>query len=140
MQSVREMLDRDDFEFRFDVGICDASFKVNLSDRDRIVESLATYYTVICVKAYIDQIVDGLKTLGVYELVQSNPRAMQKLFLSRPVPLTSDYILGLFDTCFSLEGTNRREYEEQIMMYWVQFVEIIEGKGMDNYYFVILFT
>ena len=48
MQSVREMLDRDDFEFRFDVGICDASFKVNLSDRDRIVESLATYYTVVC--------------------------------------------------------------------------------------------
>ena len=84
MQSVREMLDRDDFEFRFDVGICDASFKVNLSDRDRIVESLATYYTVVCVKAYIDQIVDGLKTLGVYELVQSNPRAIyaEALFIT----------------------------------------------------------
>ena len=49
--------------------------------------------------------------------MQSNPRAMQKLFLSRPVPLTSDYILGLFETRFSLEGSNRREDEEQIMMY-----------------------
>ena len=51
VQSLREVLDQDDFEFRFDVGICDPSYKINLSDRDRIVESLATYYTVVRVKA-----------------------------------------------------------------------------------------
>ena len=81
-------------------------------------------------KASIDQIVDGLHTLGVYELIQANPHAMHKLLISQPVQLISDYILNLFATKFSSEGSNNREDEEQLIMYWVNFIESIEGKRM----------
>ena len=124
---MRKLLDSDEYAFRFEIGVCDVSSAVKLSDRDRIVLSLANYFTVVVVKAYIDQIVDGLKVLGISELIKANPRTMHKLFVTQPVSLTSDYMLNLFTTRFSPEGANRREDEEQIVMYWVNFIERIEG-------------
>ena len=79
------------------------------------------------IEAYIDQILDGLKALGISELIKANPHAMHKLFVSQPVPLTADYMLDLFTTRFSPEGANRRENEEQTVMYWINFIERIEG-------------
>ena len=111
------------------MGVADISSKVELKDRDRIVQSLANYFTVVRVKAYIDQILEGLNTYGVTELIKANPRAMYKLFTSQPVALTSDYMLNLFTTRFSPDGANRREHEEQLVMYWVHFIERIEGKN-----------
>ena len=77
---MRKLLDSDEYAFRFEIGVCDVSSEVKLSDRDRIVLSLANYFTVVVVKAYIDQIVDGLKVLGISELIKANPRTMHKLF------------------------------------------------------------
>ena len=36
-------------------------------------------------------------------------------------------MLDLFTTRFSPEGANRQEDEEQIVMYWVNLIEPIEG-------------
>ena len=51
---------------------------------------------------------------------------MHKLFLQRPV-LNADYMLDLFNPRLSAPGTNRREDEEQLIMYWINFIEMIEG-------------
>ena len=80
------------------------------------------------VKAQIDQIIDGLNTLGIYDLIKANPHTMHKLLVSRPEPISSDFMLNLFQTRFSLEGSNRREDEEQVVMYWVHFLDMIECK------------
>lgn len=42
MESVRTLLDSEEFSFRFDVGVVDLSRNVELSDRDRLVQPLAT--------------------------------------------------------------------------------------------------
>jgi len=128
VESVRTLLDSEEFSFRFDVGVVDLSRNVEFSDRDQIVQSLATYFTVVRVKASIDQIIDGLNALGMYDLIKANPCTMHKLFVSQPLSLTADYMLSLFQTRLSPEGTNRREEEEQLVMYWVHFIEMIEGK------------
>lgn len=52
---------------------------------------------------------------------------MRKLFLHRPT-LNADYMLNLFQPRLSAPGTNRREDEEQLIMYWTNFIEMIEGK------------
>lgn len=54
-------------------------------------------------------------------------QAMRKLFLHRPT-LNADYMLNLFQPRLSAPGTNRREDEEQLIMYWTNFIEMIEGK------------
>lgn len=128
VEEMRALLDSEEFEFRFDVGVSDVSMKLELSDRDRIVQSLATYFTVVRVKAQIDQMIDGLNTLGIYDLIRANPCAMHKLFVSRPEPITSDFMIRLFETRLSPEGSNRREDEEQVVMCWVNFIDLIECK------------
>ena len=61
---MKTLLDSEEFDFRFEVGVTDLSSKLKLSDCSRIVESLATHFTVVGVKAYIDQII-GLNTRNI---------------------------------------------------------------------------
>jgi len=54
------------------------------------------HFTVVRVKAQLDQMIDGLNVLGViYELIKANPHARHKLLVSKPVPMTSDFIMDL---------------------------------------------
>lgn len=125
---MRSLLESEEFDFRFEVGICDLTSNLQLTARDRIVQSLATHYTVVRVKAQLDQMIEGLHTLGIYEVLKANPHMMQELFLSQPKTISSDFMLDMFDTRFSPDGSNRREDEEQVVMYWCHFIEMIECK------------
>ena len=58
--------------------------------------------------------------------MRANPHTMRKLFLHRPV-LNADYMLYVFKPRLSAPGTNRREDEEQLIMYWINFIEMIDG-------------
>ena len=75
----------------------------------------------------IHEIIDGLNALGMYDLLKANSFTMQKLFVSQPVSLTADYILNYFQTRLFPEGTNRQGEEKQILVYWVHFIEMMEG-------------
>lgn len=126
MEQMKTVLDDDAFDFRFELGITQQPS--TLSDRDCIVQFFAKHFTVVRVKAQLDQMIDGLKALGIYDLIKANPRSMHKLFTSKPAPITSD-VINLFQMRFSPEGSNRREDEEQVVMFWVHFLEMIECKS-----------
>ena len=126
---MRTLLDDDSFDFRFEVGISDLSSKLHLSDRFHLLQSLSTHFTIVQVKAQIDQLIEGLGAIGVYDLMKCNPHIMKRLFTSNPKPLTADFMIDLFQSRFSPECSNRREDEEQIWMYWVNFIERIDGKS-----------
>ena len=102
MDKMRELLDDDSFDFRFEVGVTDVASRLELHDRPRIVESLSTHFSVVRVKAQLDQLIEGLNALGVYDLLKSNPRMMKKLLTSNPEPLTVDLILDCFKHDFRL--------------------------------------
>lgn len=124
MEEMRAVLDDDAFDFRYELSI--SGQPSTLSDSDHIVKFSAKHSTVVRVKAQLDQVIDSLNVLGIYELIKANPHAMHKLLVSKPVPMASDFIMDLFQTRFSAEGSNRREDEEPVMMYWVHFLEMIE--------------
>ena len=44
---MRELLDDDSFDFRFEVGVTDVASCLELHDRPRIVESLSTHFSVV---------------------------------------------------------------------------------------------
>ena len=123
---MRSILNSDKFDFRFEVGI--GNVLSSLEDRKQIVQSITNYFTVVRVKAQIDQIMDGLKCLGIDELIKSYPSTMHRLFISRPEPLTSDSVFNLFQSKLSPEGSNRREDEEQMVMYSNYYLELIGCK------------
>ena len=126
---MKDLLDSDAYDFCFDVGLGFPISSMRFADRDEFVQSLAGYFTVVKVKAQIDQLTQGPRVLGVLELVQANSHKARELFIySEPEHMTADAVLALFTPRLSLEGSNRREDEEQMVMLWVDFLQKIESK------------
>lgn len=75
------LLESDEYQFLFDVGCSVPATTVELWDRDRIVQTLANYYTVVSAKVQIDQLVSGLDTLGVIDLLRANPSRGRELYI-----------------------------------------------------------
>ena len=48
---MRNLLDSEEYEFRYEIGIAQPSGTLQLSDLDRIVETSATHYSIVSVKA-----------------------------------------------------------------------------------------
>ena len=89
-----------------------------------IVQSFSTHYAVVRVKAELDQILEGLATLDVLDLIRSNPIKMRTLLVhSNAVPLTADMMLDMCQARLSPVGANRREAEEEVVMQWVKAIE-----------------
>ena len=131
---MRALLDSDEYDFRLDIGCGVLSSTVDLSDRDTIVQSLANYYVVVKVKAQLDQLVEGLDTLGVFDLVRANPRRGRELFVyATPQAMTADDVINMFTPKLYPQGSNRREDEEAVVMLWVNFIQMIE-REFDHYY------
>ena len=126
---MKALLDSDEkMGFRFSIGVSMPSSSVRLADREAIVQSVAKHYSVLSVKAELDQIVDGLKTMGVLDLFRSRPNLMRPLLMGKPpASLTSDYMINLFTPALSPSGSNQREGEDATVLQWINYVQMIEG-------------
>ena len=60
-----------------------------MSNLEEIVRVMATYHTLVKVKAQIDQFVDGLRSVSVYEQIKNYPDLMQPLFVYQTSKLTA---------------------------------------------------
>ena len=135
---MRTLLDSDEYEMRYNIGIGQLSSSLNFCDLDRIVQAFATHFAVICVKAELDQLADGLKTLDIFDLLRSNPNKMRQLFVNEnPDSLTADKMLDMFLSNLSPLGSNRRESEEAVVMNWVNYLQMIEGTQTNGLVFSI---
>ena len=125
---MRDLLDSEEFQFRYDIGLGQLASNFSLADKERIFHLIASHYAVIRVKAELDQIVSGLKTLGVLELLQRNPKKMRILLVKRtPRRWSADLIMSIFKPSLSEEGSNDRQYEEASMVFWANFLQLVEG-------------
>ena len=79
------------------------------------------------VKAELDDIAEGLESLEVLSLIRRNPLIMKSLFIHAKSSLTCSVLQDLFTVEFSCKGSNQRELEEETYMYWVNFLQDVEG-------------
>lgn len=125
---MRELLDSEEYDMRYSIGIGQPSSSLQYDDLDRIVQAFATHFSIVCVKAELDQLTEGLNALGILDLIRSNPNKMRQLFFSgNEVSLTADKMLAMFHSNLSPLGSNRRESEEAVLMKWVNYLQKIEG-------------
>ena len=129
VEEMRALLDSDEYDFRYDVGVTQPSHTSQFADLDCIVQSLAMHYSVVCVKAELDDMVDGLKTLDVLGLIRTNGNKLRPLFVcGDSTPPTVDNMIDMFAPKLSPIGSNRRESEEEVVMQWVNYLQMIESK------------
>ena len=74
MSQIRDLIDSDDFDFRYKIGVSQPVNTLKLSDKERlIVDLMAKHFTILgIVKAELDQMFKcGLSsTLNILELVR----------------------------------------------------------------------
>ena len=129
VSQLQELLNKEEFDFRYDLGISKPAHAVRLDDRETLVSSMALHYGVLVVKAELDQILCGISsTLNALTLIRNNPVVMRPLFVyqERPPP-TADTLFDMLQAKFSESGSNAREVEEDTMMKWSDFLQIVEG-------------
>ena len=80
-------------------------------------------------KAELDEIKESLQTLNVLELLQTNPVTMRSLFVAHQQCLTADIVQDLFVPVLSPEGGNKWELEEEALMFWVNFLQEVQGNS-----------
>ena len=103
---------------------------VAIQGKNSIISAMAKHFAVFEVKAELDQLLCGLSsTLGVLELLRSDPALMRPLLVYTPTnPVTADDVFDAFVFCYSPNGSNSREKEEATVMLWVHFLQRIERK------------
>lgn len=69
----------------------------------------------------------GLGELGVLDLLRKHPVSMRPLFVASHDVLTADCLQDLFKPDYSPSGSNQREKEEELIMYWINFLQETEG-------------
>ena len=79
------------------------------------------------IKAELDEIAIGMEKLGVLFLLQKNPVKMRSIFIAYQFHLSADIMQDLFLIHFSPAGSNSRQKEEEVSLYWVNFLQDIEG-------------
>ena len=83
-----------------------------------------THLYVCFLRSELEEFQEGLGTYGILELMRQHPVKFRDIFCvpsSRP-KMTADDIIQQFKPVFSEMGANKREEEENIYEFWIDFV------------------
>ncbi|XP_039678115.1 G2/M phase-specific E3 ubiquitin-protein ligase-like isoform X1 [Perca fluviatilis] len=101
----------------------------SLKEKDSLVQSAADFFVNGRLVTALDQFAEGLKTLGLLEELRKNPAVFYNMFVSEKIPLQAKELCTLFDVDFSVQGSNRRDRENQTICFWRDWlIEIEEGE------------
>ena len=120
------MLDSDEFQFRYDCGICKASSLITYADKPKVVEKMCLHYTILVSLAELEQLRRGLCFMKFNLLMESQRDLVSQAFCP-PSAITAEFIQDMFTPMFSPRGNNRRDKEESIIMEWIHYLQEIEG-------------
>ena len=113
---------------RYECGITKPTASIQDSDREGIISSLCLHYVVLASKAELDDMVEGLKSLGVLSLIRDNPIMARQLFVKHEQPLTAEILFDTFSAAdLSPQMSNVRDQEEKQLMNWANFLEFVES-------------
>ncbi|XP_019862007.1 PREDICTED: G2/M phase-specific E3 ubiquitin-protein ligase-like [Amphimedon queenslandica] len=118
----RELIKTDEYDFIYDCGI-----NVSTVTREEIIDRIISHYTIMVIKAELDEIKAGLDTLGILALLQNYPVKMRALFIAYQYQLTCDIMQDIFRISFSIKGSNDREKEEEVALFWVNLLQDVQN-------------
>lgn len=76
------------------------------------------------VQFLINEVKEGLETLGVLQAVQRNPEKFREVFCKeRMKKLDAQMVDLLFTPHFDEEGSNRRLSQEEAVVYWRDYLQ-----------------
>ena len=96
--------------------------------KNDLIRELCHYHVLDRTRSALEQFKDGLKVLGILELIQRHPAAFATLFCYQPSNLTASSMGELFQIFYALNRTSLRDVQEQVIMLWRDYLQECEGK------------
>lgn len=104
-EELETVLNSDEYDFRYGLGVAEQTQSVHLVDKNLIVTHMANHFATFHVKAELDQMLCGLsETLDSLQLIWSDPTVMHPLFVpSDNPPQSTDDVYDLLTMTYSPE-------------------------------------
>ncbi|XP_019859447.1 PREDICTED: G2/M phase-specific E3 ubiquitin-protein ligase-like isoform X1 [Amphimedon queenslandica] len=129
-EELRALFNSSEFDFRFDAGVTISVSAVKIEEKEELILAFVNNYLIYSCKGELDQFKNGLKSLGILELLQQYPTLMKPLFVYSKEPcMKATTFLKMFTIKWSPEGSNTRESEEAVIYCWTNYVHQCAGSG-----------
>ena len=136
VKELHHLLESEEYDFHYNLWVTEQVHKVCLEERDAICTHMVNHFSIYHDKGELDQILCRLsETLGVLDLIRSEPNMRCLLVLSEKAPLSANVIFDMFVPVYFPQGSNRRKQEEFLVMKSFHFLQCIEGQYL--HYFTI---
>ena len=132
-EELQLLLSSEDYSFRFDAGVSMPFTSVKFEDKEEIATCIAKHFLIYMCKGELDQLKNGVKHLGVHDLMLKNPALFRPLLTDAgKIRLTSSTVLKSFNIDWSPRGSNQWEDEQAIILNWTDYVNELESKYYDE--------
>lgn len=108
---LQQLLATDEYDFLLDCGV--NIINASLDDKMRIKQAVIKHYCIYSCKAELDQLLAGLNSLGVGDLLKKHPHSFLALLVGQPNSLTAETLQDMMSFKFSIDCSNIREQEEE---------------------------
>lgn len=98
-----------------------------VSDKAKFAKILQRHILYDSVMYLIDELKQGLQTLGVLESMRQHPDQFRDIFCRQPMSLDAHMVDLLFTPIFSEIGSNIRSKEEQAIVFWRDYLQDCGG-------------
>ena len=105
---LRQLLGSEDYNFRYDAGVCMPSTAVSLKQKEDIALALAKHYLLYSTMAELEQLKQGVKELGILNLLHAQ--------------LSPSTVINMFKVIRSPVGSNQRDKEEAVILGWTEYI------------------
>ncbi|XP_039525893.1 G2/M phase-specific E3 ubiquitin-protein ligase-like [Pimephales promelas] len=107
-------------------------YSASLADFPAIYQQIITHYMYHRVSSMIQQFIAGMNACGnMWQVVQRNWETFAPLFTHTSKKLSRNDVRGLFDIKWSLQGSNKRDQEEDTIFLWEWWLMSIENNELD---------
>ena len=132
-EEVQALLQKDDFDFRFQCGYCKPTTKISIGDKDALIHAIWLHHVLFHPYAELEQLRKGLReTLQIELLVCLHAKELVGvLAASTAFDVTVEYLQGAFLVNYKSDpGANERTKEEAIVYNWYEYISDCKGASI----------
>ncbi|XP_036398859.1 G2/M phase-specific E3 ubiquitin-protein ligase [Megalops cyprinoides] len=112
----------------------------SLSERDTLVNDMVNFHLITRIHLPLQRFREGLKTLGVFDEIQTHPEAFSSVFCCPPCRLSAGGMADLFTVHFS-DIEEQKTKEMAALGFWRQYLhECEDGRCATSLEEVLIFT
>lgn len=107
----------------------ETTYNTSLQDKGRLIDIITRHVLIDAPRSLIEEIKNGLKTLGVLDNIVKYPEKFRDMFTSENIePLDAQSVDLLFQVSYAEKGSNTRDGQERTIVFWRDYLQDCESE------------